>query len=156
MAEMTETGVKACNHHSDCEEVNRRHPSEGHCYDPECTAGAAEWCRNVQAGRVPPWYKPVAAASPSEDVEALRQQLWKASDGVDYWYQVSQAIALLLLRRHLPYDQLERLLFDVESQAATGFADLEKTAISRAVCLHSFGGLRSLYEERQARKGREG
>lgn len=155
MAEMR-TGKRACNHHSDCAEVERRHPGEGHCYDPDCSAGSAEWCRNVQAGNgSKPRVEAPVEARVEVEVQELRRQLWKASDGVDYWYQVSQAIVLLLLRRHLPYDQLERVLFDVESQAATGFADLEKTAISRAVCLHSFGGLRSLYEERQARKERE-
>jgi hypothetical protein len=38
---------RSCNHHSDCDLSDLKHPGQGHCHDPECEAPASEYCDHV-------------------------------------------------------------------------------------------------------------
>ncbi len=42
---------RTCNHHSDCDRVDQKHPGGGHCHDPDCESPTAENCPWVASGR---------------------------------------------------------------------------------------------------------
>lgn len=42
---------RRCNHHSDCDRVDRKHPGGGHCHAPECESPTAENCAWVNTGK---------------------------------------------------------------------------------------------------------
>ena len=40
--------TRRCNHHSDCDRADDKHPGGGHCHDPGCESPTAESCPWVQ------------------------------------------------------------------------------------------------------------
>lgn len=56
-----------------------------------------------------------AGEIPSDDV------LRELTEDVDYWYQVTQALLVRLVRQHLPLDTVEKLVSEVELDAVNGF-----------------------------------
>jgi hypothetical protein len=147
MADFTETGERACNHHSDCAAVERKHPGVGHCYDPECEAPSAEHCKNVALGG--------GGAGMSADVHELQRELNEAAEDATYWYRVSQALVLRVALQHFCFDDVERLVYSVQSDAATGFRMLNERQLGKVVQHELFEGLRGLLVELQKHRAEE-
>lgn len=80
--------------------------------------------------------------------------LARAADDVDYWYQTAQALCMHLARDYLTVGELQKLISDVEIDAACEFEPMEKMGrgLSDLVCLRMFDGLRTLREQRRRRK----
>lgn len=94
----------------------------------------------------------------SEDREKeLTDALHRSGERTDYWYQVAQAFCMRLVQQHMPYEEVCKLVREVEMDAATDFAELMKRrrGLYSAVCLEMFEGLRTVCIEKVDREKKE-
>lgn len=66
--------TRRCNHHSNCDRVDQKHPGIGHCHDPDCESPTAENCPYVNAGHVYTFAGLLHPGSPPSGVDRSGQQ----------------------------------------------------------------------------------